>query len=415
VAAERTVSRDAKLRAAAWAACAATIGLAAAAVVLVALTRIGTAYEPDQSLLSSLADAPITLAYVVVGVVLTLKRPANLVGWALLLAGAGGLLGGVGEAYGELAVLARPEAGLPAGAAAAAIGPGSWTPLIAGVFLLLVTFPSGTIGPGRKRRWVVSVLAAFAAVWVLLTLSPDLEAPLDNVENPLAVPGSKALVSLAIPFIAGGLLSVVAAGVDLVRRFRRSRGIERQQFTWLAASGGLLVVTLPFAAAFNYARVTGLVFTLELIALPISVGIAVLRYRLYEIDVIIRRTLVYGALTAVLAGTYAGVVLGLQAVFSSFAGGSNLAVAVSTLIVATLFLPARRRTQSLVDRRFYRRRYDARQTLEAFGVRLREEVELETLRGDLLGVVGETMEPAHVSVWLRSAPPHRNDPVTAEP
>ncbi len=396
------MSRDARLRAAAWAACAATVGLAAAAVVLIVLARIDTSYEPEQSLLASLSDAPIAFAYALVGVVIALKRPANLVGWALVLAGVGLLLGGVGEAYGELAVLARPEAGLPAGAAAAALGPGSWTPLMAGVFLLLVTFPSGAVVSRKVRRWVVAVLAGFAVVWVLLTLSSDLAPPLDDVENPLRVPG-KALVILTVPIIVGCLVSVFVAGVDVVRRFRRSRGIERQQFMWLAASGGLLVVTLPFGAVFNYSAVAGVVVGVELVALPVSVGIAVLRYRLYEIDVIIRRTLVYGALTAVLAGTYVAVVLGLQAIFSSFAGGSNLAVAVSTLVVAALFLPARRRIQALVDRRFYRRRYDAQRTLELFGARLREEVELTTLSADLRGVVTETMQPAHVTLWLRDA------------
>ena len=144
------MSRDTRLRAAALAACAATVGLAAAAVVLIVLARIDTSYEPEQSLLASLSDAPIAFAYALVGVVIALKRPANLVGWALVLAGVGLLLGGVGEAYGELAVLARPEAGLPAGAAAAALGPGSWTPLMAGVFLLLVTFPSGLSLRGRS-------------------------------------------------------------------------------------------------------------------------------------------------------------------------------------------------------------------------------------------------------------------------
>ena len=134
-------------------------------------------------------------------------------------------------------------------------------------------------------------------------------------------------------------------------------------------------------------------------------GIAVLRYRLYEIDVIIRRTLVYGTLSVLLAGTYVAVVIGLQALFSSFAGGSNLAIAASTLAVAALFMPVRSRVQRFVDRRFYRRRYDAQRTLEAFGTRLREQVDLSSLRTELDTVVTETMQPAHVSVWLRGEVP----------
>ena len=176
---------------------------------------------------------------------------------------------------------------------------------------------------------------------------------------------------------------MVAAAVIVVRRFRRSRGDERQQFKWFATSAGFLVVTVPIATAFNWTGIGGIVITFQLIALPVSVGIAVLRYRLYEIDVIIRRTLVYGTLSALLAGTYVAVVIGLQALFSSFAGGSNLAIAVSTLAVAALFMPVRSRVQRFVDRRFYRRRYDAQRTLESFGARLREQVELETLRADL--------------------------------
>jgi hypothetical protein len=163
----------------------------------------------------------------------------------------------------------------------------------------------------------------------------------------------------------------------------------------------LLIVTLPFAAAFNWSQIAGTVFGAELIALPVSVGIAVLRYRLYEIDRVISKTLVYGSLTVVLGAAYVGLVLAGQAVFSSFAGGSDLAIAVSTLVVAALFLPVRVRVQGFVDRRFYRRRYDARRTLEAFGARLREEVDLEALTDDLRGVVTETMQPAHVSLWLR--------------
>jgi hypothetical protein len=390
------------LRTLAVASCALALVVTGTLAALVILSRVGTSYEPSDSVTASLFDAATALAYALVGVIVTLKRPANLVGWALVLAGVGLLLGGVFGAYGELALLGRPEAGLPAGTAVGALSAGSWTPLMAGVFLLLATFPSGSISSRRTRHWVVSVLSGFAIVWVLISLSPgSLDPPLQAYDNPLAVTESKVLVICMIPIIAGCLVSVALAGVNVVRRFRRSRGLERQQFKWLAWSGGLLAVTLPFAAAFNYSRAAGIVFSAELMALPVSVGIAVLRYRLYDIDRVISRTLVYGSLTVILGATYGASVLAGQALFASFAGGSNLAIAVSTLVVAALFLPLRSRVQALVDRRFYRRRYDAQQTLQAFGARLREEVDLETLSGDLRGVVTETMQPSHVSLWLR--------------
>jgi hypothetical protein len=395
------VRDERRLRTLARIACAFTVAVALADAVLVALTRVGASYQGQESLLSSLPDSLMTLTYAAVGVLLTLKRPRNLVGWALLLAGAGSLFGGLMSAYGELAVLARPQAGLPAGTTIAAVGPGSWSPLMAGVFLLLVTFPAGTLRTRRSARWVGAVLIGFALIWAAVTFSHGhLDPPLDDYENPLAVlPGFAWVPVIAV--IVFCLVSIFVAGIDVVRRFRRSLGIERQQFKWLASSGGFLAVSLPFAAAFNWTRASGAIFGLALLALPVSVAIAVLRYRLYEIDRIISRTLVYAALTLFLGAAYVGLVLAGQALFSSFAGGSNLAIAVSTLVVAALFLPLRARTQRVVDRRFNRRRYDAQRTLEAFGARLREELDLETLSADLQKVVGDTMQPVHASVWLR--------------
>ena len=236
---------------------------------------------------------------------------------------------------------------------------------------------------------------------MIATAPGKLEAPFGAYENPLVVVHAGAYVAPLIPIIAGCLLSIVVAGIRAVRTSRRSRGLEREQFKWLAASATSLVVLLPFAAAFNWSWVAGALFSVALTALPVSVGVAVLRYRLYEIDRIISRTLTYGALTVILGAAYVGLVLGGQAVFSSFAGGSDLAIAVSTLVVAALFLPVRSRVQRFVDQRFNRRRYDAQQTLEAFGARLRDQVELQTLRDDLGTVVEKTMLPTHVSLWLR--------------
>jgi hypothetical protein len=396
------------LRTLAHAACVLAACLVVGFVALVVLLSLDSSYEPVPSLSSSLPDVLTSLVFVLVGVLVTLKRPPNLVGWALLLAGVGLFLGGLLDAYGQLALLAKPEDGLPAGAAAAALAKGSWSPLMAGVFLLLLVFPSGTIPSSAVRRFVVLVLSGFAAVWAISATAGQLDPPFEAYDNPLAVTANgRYIVSDVVSGICVSV-SVVLAAIIALRRFRRSRGQERQQFKWLAASAGLLIVTLPFAAAFTWGEspsvqssLAGAVFTVALTALPASVGIAVLRYRLFEIDRVISKTLVYGSLTAIMGVAYVGLVLLGQAVFSSFAGGSDFAIAVSTLVVAAFFLPVRSRVQRFVDRRFYRRRYDAQRTLEAFGARLREQVELEALVVDLRGVVVETMQPAHVSLWLR--------------
>ena len=369
---------------------------------VVALLELDSSYEPAQSLLSSLPDLFMALAFALVGGIVTIKRPGNLVGWALSLAGIGLLLGGLLSAYAELALLAKPEAGLPGGAAAEAMSGGSWTALMAGVFLLLLVFPAGCVPSSRWRRLATLVLIGFAVVWAVITTAPGhFEAPLDDFENPLAFTSSKSYIAVIFPIIGFCLVCVAVAAITLLLRFRRSRGEERQQFKWFAGSAGLLVVTLPFSAAFSHSNVAGAVFEIALIGLPVSVGIAIMRYRLYEIDRIVNRTLVYGVLTAGLAGLYFGIVLGLQAAFSGLTRGNDLAIAGSTLAVAALFRPARRRIQAFVDRRFYRHRYDAQRTLEAFSVHLRDEVDLDQLGAELRGVVQETMEPAHVSLWPR--------------
>ncbi len=360
-------------------------------------------FDPDFTDLGvALGELPFIVSFVGVGLVVTSKRPTNLVGWALLLAGFGILFEGVFHTYAELALVVKPEAGLPAGGAAGAVAAGSWTSLMGGVFLLLLVFPSGVLSSRSMRRFAVLGLLDFAAIWFVIATSSDLEPPLNAYDNPLVLTTSDVYADLGIPLVVACLVSILAAAVIVIRRFRRSRGDERQQFKWFATSAGFLVVTVPFAAAFNWTGIGGVVITFQLVALPISVGIAVLRYHLYEIDVIIRRTLVYGAVSVLLAATYAAIVIGLQALLSSVAGGSNLAIAVSTLAVAALFLPVRSRVQRFVDRRFYRRRYDAQRTMEAFGARLREQVDLEGLCADLERVVIQTMQPARVSTWLRS-------------
>ena len=201
--------------------------------------------------------------------------------------------------------------------------------------------------------------------------------------------------------------AIFASATSLFLRFRRSRGLERQQLKWVASSAGLLAaafasgpIVLWYVADDAPMRVA---IILAIATIPVSAGIAILRYRLYEIDRIVNRAVVYAAVTALLVGTYFGIVLGLQEVFSSFGGGSDLAIAISTLAVAALFRPLRARVQRAVDRRFYRGRYDAQRTLEAFSARLRDEIDIQALHGELTAVVRRTLEPERVSLWLRPA------------
>jgi hypothetical protein len=235
--------------------------------------------------------------------------------------------------------------------------------------------------------------------------------PYPREVNPLGVPDWLSTVTGPVNDNGGVVLGppvFLVSLASLVVRFRRSRGIERQQMKWLAFAGA--VPATAFTLSFLYGAlirddtvldaifVTGFA---GLVLVPVAIAVAILRYRLYEIDRVISRTLVYGVLTVVLGAAYVALVLAGQAVFSWFAGGSNLAIAGSTLVVAALFLPLRARVRELVDRRFYRRRYDAQRTLEAFGTRLREQVDLDGLRSDLEEVVHETVQPTHVTLWLR--------------
>jgi hypothetical protein len=348
-----------------------------------------------------------------VGFLLAAKRPRNAIGWIFLVIAINLALGLALPRYALHAVVTHPGS-LPGGVLAAALSQTGWVILISGIALLLLLFPNGRL-PSR-RWWPIVAVAGVGVVatWVGGTTQPgSLPKPFAAYDNPLGVRG---LAGVDHVLFAGWTLMVVAmvAGAgSLVLRFRRAKGVERQQYKlFTVAAVAFPVVSLGVnafesvvGADSGLARDADVVFSalaaLIALFLPISVGIAVLRYRLYEIDRLISRTLVYVASTVVLGAAYVALVLGGQALFSSFAGGSNLAIAASTLVVATLFLPVRSRVQRFVDRRFYRRRYDAQRTLEGFGARLREQVDLQTLQADLVGVVGETMQPAHVSLWLR--------------
>jgi hypothetical protein len=274
------------------------------------------------------------------------------------------------------------------------------------VMFLLLLFPNGRLPSPRWRPVLWGALAYIAFFTFAIWLSPEsFDLRLVEYEaNPLGLEFESMIILLDIAYLTFPLL-IVTSGAAVIVRFLRSRGGEREQLKWFAYAVALMIVA--FIVWFSFAVMglvygSALMFTIPLVGLPVATGIAILRYRLFDIDVVINRTLVYGSLTAALALVYVGMVVSLQALFRVLAGQeSQLAVVFSTLAIAVLFGPLRRRVQDFIDRRFYRNKYDAARTLAAFGSRLRDETELEVLTEDLVGVVQETMLPAHVSLWLR--------------
>jgi hypothetical protein len=268
--------------------------------------------------------------------------------------------------------------------------------------LMFLLFPDGRLLGRRWRPVLWLTAAAMLGIGVAPALAPGpmADAAVEGTVNPVGVAGVGPLLDVvALAAGAAALVSMLLGMLSLTLRFRRSRGVERLQLKWFVSAAVLFI--LACLAAFFVFPENDVPFGLLLIGtfagIPIAAGVAILRYRLYDIDVVINRALVYGALTATLGAAYLLIVL----LVGLAVGRSGFAVAVSTLAVAALFRPARARIQDAMDRRFYRRRYDAQQTLDAFGGRLRDEVDLEALTADLRGVVSETVQPAHVSVWLR--------------
>jgi hypothetical protein len=341
--------------------------------------------------------AVLSLAFLTVGAFLAGRRPANAVGWLLLGWGTVMAFATFTSSYVDKATVRDPGS-LPGPAWVAWAEAVVWHPAFALLAFLLLLFPDGRL-PSRRWRpfaWFVvavyltlSLAAAFGPKAVQLYY-PQLTGPLDT---PVA-----GLAGTVFDWLLGGqLLLLASALVSVVWRLRRASGEERQQVKWFVYT--VVTVILLFVAGILVFG-AGVLFPLFGL-IPVSVAIAVFKYRLYEIDRLINRTLVYGLLTALLVGVYAGLVFLLGRLLDPATGDSALAVAASTLAVAALFQPARRRVQGLVDRRFNRRRYDAAQTVERFSGRLRDQVDLDTLSAELLGVVDHTVQPASASLWLR--------------
>jgi hypothetical protein len=387
----------------AWALWLATFGCCAAGLlVTLAISRPLT--------LAALVEGALyafffVLGFATVGLVLSLRRPGNPIGW---LYGAAGLAWAYTIPLGPwvdrllsehrpLPLLAQLDVALSEFGWAAAIG--------LGITLPALLLPNGHL---RSRRWRLVVVTSVTGL-VLATVGGALSpGPIQElrIDNPLGLAGPAGDVASVLTIVGILLhwLSLPPAAVCVILRFRSSRGVERQQMRWVAAGAAGAVVGLLLGLPGGLGLLPNFVSHTVYPALllpPVAIGVAVLRYRLYDLDRIISRTLAYGLLTVLLGLGYAGAVLGLGRLLPE---GSSLVVAAATLAVAALFQPLRRRVQQLVDRRFNRRRYDATRTVEAFSARLRDQVDLDALHGELLAVVDQTMQPTRASLWFRHAP-----------
>jgi hypothetical protein len=343
------------------------------------------------------------LSAATVGAVLASRRPRHPVGWLLLGFALALTASGVIAAYVAYGLLARPGA-LPAAATVARYYPATGAAALALLSLVLLLTPTGSLPSARWRWWAwITAATPLALVLVVAVVPGRLDPQLLLASSPFSdrALGGVLLVATRVALVVTALAVAVAAG-SLVLRFRRAQGVERQQLRWVALAAALMVLAGPIVLASVALEIPVLAEwapPVWVVVLPVAVGAAVLRYRLYDLDRIVSRTVAYGLLTLLLGGGYALVVLGLGQLLGR---DSPLVVAAATLAVAAVFQPARRRVQAAVDRRFNRRRHDAAQALDVFTVRLRDQVDLDTLTADLLAVVDQTIQPTQASLWLRS-------------
>ncbi len=384
----------------AWSTCGLTLVMIACAVALAVPNRYGLG-----AVLFILTEVSAAL----VGALIASRRPENPVGWLVSSHALFFTLGEFGRQYAIFGLLTEPGS-LPLARVMASPPYWIWFPgLMSIVVFLPLYFPDGRLVSRRWRpvAWLAVLLSAYLTTFAVLRPGGD---ETRGIPNPLGLESPEVYEPLAASFEILAPVSWVVLGLlsaaSLVVRFWRSRGVERQQIKWvvyavvLFVSWAVLEQLLPVRVP---PILDEFLFVVSLQGLWVAIGVAVLRYRLYDIDLLINRTLAYASLTATLVAVYFGGVVVMQRLFVALTGErSTLAVVASTLLIAALFNPLRRRIQSFVARRFYRRKYDAAQTIAAFGTRLRDETELETLSGEVVGVVRETVQPAYVSLWLRS-------------
>jgi hypothetical protein len=390
----------------AWSLWALTLALTASSLLLMALIlRYPNVHVFDWWLGNALVVVDAT-----VGAIVASRRPENPVGWLLCLSGVAVGTSSFTSQYAIYALLAR-EGSLPAGEASAWVAAWMLPIMICLQVAYILLFPTGRL-PGRRWRWVAWLNVAFVLVGVFtFAFSPGAhQGSLGPIKNPLGIEGFDVFYQAVLYTMAPLLFGTAALSVFV--RLRHATGVERQQIKWFAYAAAMYavsivlnVINLGIDAPLWFDQGSTIFFTAVGTMIPLSIGIAILRYRLYDIDLIINRTLVYGSLTVTLVALYFGVIVVLQRVLVVISGQeSTLAVVASTLLIAALFNPLRHSIQNFIDRQFYRRKYDAAKTLEEFGATLRDATDLDGLKEELTGVIRETLQPAHVSLWL--APAH---------
>ena len=386
--------------------CLLCVGLAVGALLLWLLngrSLIGFVRERDA------AVAVLVVSFSVVGALIVSHRPENTIGWVFCTAALCQGLSEFGLEYATYALITR-SGSLPLAAEMSWLAEGIWAPGLGLILVFLpLLFPDGR-PPSRRWRpvaWLGGLSIILIWVPISILIWPERGTALLRGGEPGGEsPGwLLAFAEAGFPLM---LLTGLLAVISLFVRFHRARGGERQQIKWFASAAALtfawiFVFEQLLRAEGGVLEAIAAVSSLVVVpSIPIATGIAILRYRLYDIDLIINRTLVYGALTALLVAVYVGSIVVLQGLLRALTGQeSQLAIVASTLVVAALFNPLRRRIQSFIDRRFYRSKYDARKTLQTFSAKLREETDLEALNNELVRVVRETMQPTHVSLWLR--------------
>jgi len=374
-----------------------TVGSSVAFLVLLALSA--SVPLPDVHGFRG-ATAIFGLTDGVLGLTIAFRQPRNAVGWIFLMAGVCAGSYELALMYSAYVYLVHP--GLPGAVWAAWLGSWLWLPTtgLIPTFLFLV-FPDGRLPSARWRpvAWYAGfALATFSGTIALL---PGPLPGLPDVRNPLSpFSGQVTIDEVLLPLFAMLFIAVILCVGALVRRFRRSRGVERLQMKWIAYASGLYAVAVFLDSNFVY-KPFEILDLLLINAIPVAAGVAIFRYRLYDIDFLINRTLVYALTTAAIGASFFGGIILLQSLLRPLTGGSEIAVAISTLASFALFQPFRRRIQSSVDRRFNRARYDVGRMLDTFSGQLANEVDLDALQRDLVAIVADAMHPVHASLWLR--------------